>query len=926
MASGREGYKIQGERVKKFKALAALSIVGFAVWWFASAPAEELRISGPIKFPAEAMLLSNAVDRSEQFAANVKHIDNGLPNFDDIVFMDDGLTALATGTDGKIWQVKLDGFEAVPLIDVPLMPAGMHKAIGKNGAYFCASYYHGETYAEGERVGLYYYGAGDNTVTPIVLDVPDTAITSGVGLVYADDAEAPTLAAGSTGGRPLAFCNDLEISEDGERIYFSEPFSYGHASMGGGTIGEAVTLANNGRLWRHDLTSGETRLVAEGFNFIDGVLYDLHPGQSREQSVLVSQTASFKLTRFYLKGPKAGRAEIVIDGLPGMADGIDRDEQGNIWTGLIKMRSSASDWIHANPWIKPLLLRLPESMLPVTNATGVMAFSPDGATIKYFAHYDGPLTSSIASVLPGPDGLYIAAVGPGKQGLPVLPWPDGFTAHNNDNFELMETSVRDIQNAILAGDITCSAVVGAYLARIEAYDKSTGMNAITVLNPRALEKAAAIDAKIAAKEKLGPLFCAPMLVKDNFDTFDMVTSGGSIALKDDLPPDDAFMVQKIREAGAIIVAKTNMAEWAFSPRQTISSSFGITANAYALGHVPAGSSGGTASGVAANFAVAGLGSDTGNSIRGPSSHLALFGIRATFGLTSRDGVIPLVFDRDVAGPMARSVEDGALIFGVVAAYDPSDSTTDLGKEKHEADYTRYLDKDGLKGARIGVLRALAGEDGDPEILALFEKALDDMRAAGAVIIDNVEIPDFDKHRNANNFCRRFRYDMHDYLTSRGSGAPFTDVSKVLETGEYSPDAKGGLEFFSKFPLDVAPEKWETPCPDYQNHTGRQAFLSAVLLGMENASIDVMVYPSWTHPPALLERANEDYKGDNSQVVAPSTGMPAVSVPMGFSYGKFPAGLQILGRPYSEGQLIKFAYAYEQATNHRKPPEAFPALE
>lgn len=910
--------------MNKIKGFAALMVIGFVVWWLATSPADELRISGPIHFPSETLKLSEAAERSEEFATSLKHADNGLPNFDDIIFMDDGKTALATGTDGKIWSVKLGSGDAEPLVDAPLMPAGMHKAEGKNGAYFCSSYYHGETYPEDERVGLYYFNADSRAITPIVLDVPDTEITPDIGRVYADSADAPTLAAGATGGRPLAFCNDLEITADGERIYISEPFSYGHASMGGGTVGEAISLANNGRLWRHDLTTGETRLVAEGFNFIDGVLYDLHPGSAREQSVLVSQTASFKLTRFYLSGPKAGQSEIVIDGLPGMADGIDRDENGNIWTGLIKMRSDASDWIHANPWIKPLLLRLPEGMLPVTRATGMMAFSPDGSEIKYFARYDGPVTSSIASALPGPDGLYIAAVGPGQKGLPILPWPEGFGP--TGGFDLMEAGIKDIQKAILAGDTSCTAVVDRYLARIKAYDIASGMNAITVLNPRARDKARAIDAAVAAKAPLGSLFCAPLLVKDNFDTHDMVTSGGSIALKDDLPPDDAFMVRKIREAGAIIVAKTNMAEWAFSPRQSVSSSFGTTANAYALDRVPAGSSGGTASGVAANFAVAGLGSDTGNSIRGPSSHLALFGIRSTIGLTSRDGVIPLAFDRDIAGPMTRSVADGALIFSVVAAYDPADPYTELGRDKHEANYTHYLDKNGLQGARIGVLRALAGDDSDPEVMALFEKALDDLRAAGAIIVDNVEIPNFGEHRKANNFCRRFRFDMHAYLKSRGAGAPFTDVNTVLETGEYSPDAKGGLEFFSKYPLDVAPENWDTPCPEYADHEGRQAFLKDTLRGMEGVGVDALVYPSWTHPPATLERANEDYKGDNSQIVAPATGMPAVTVPMGFSYGKFPAGLQILGRPYSEGQLIKFAYAYEQATMHRRPPALFPALD
>ena len=213
--------------------------------------------------------------------------------------------------------------------------------------------------------------------------------------------------------------------------------------------------------------------------------------------------------------------------------------------------------------------------------------------------------------------------------LPVFLTLFGCESREPAPIALVEAKVADIQEAILSGRTTCRLVVEGYLARIEDYDKTTGLNAITVVNPNALTRADEIDQAVARGEELGPLFCAPILVKDNFDTHDLPTTGGSIALKDSIPPDDAFMVQKLREADAIVLAKTNMAEWAFSARQTVSSSYGTTSNAYALDRVPAGSSGGTASGVAASFGVAGLGSDTGNSIRGPSSHLALFGIRST---------------------------------------------------------------------------------------------------------------------------------------------------------------------------------------------------------------------------------------------------------------------------------------------------------
>jgi Asp-tRNA(Asn)/Glu-tRNA(Gln) amidotransferase A subunit family amidase len=491
--------------------------------------------------------------------------------------------------------------------------------------------------------------------------------------------------------------------------------------------------------------------------------------------------------------------------------------------------------------------------------------------------------------------------------------------------DVVEATISGIQEAVLSGKTTCRMVVEAYLDRIEAYDDTT-VNAITVLNPNALARADEIDAAVKAGDQLGSLFCVPMLVKDNFDTHDMLTTGGSIALIENYPPDDAFMVRRIREEGAIIIAKTNMAEWAFSPRETVSSSFDTTRNAYALDRVPAGSSGGTASGVAASFGLIGLGSDTGNSIRGPSSHLALVGIRSTIGLTSRDGVIPLSFDRDIAGPMGRTVEDVARVFNVVAGYDPADPYTEEGRNRKESDYKAFLDPTGLQGARIGVLRALVDpEVTDTAIARIFEGALADLSRLGAEIVDPFEFDLAAQLDRPGLFCQRFRYDMHEYLRSLGDAAPMTDVLEVLETGQFAPYAERSLRSYSDTPLDVHPSQWEPPCPDYLQHEGRQAYLADLVAAMDEAGLDAIVYPSWTSPPAHIDRAREEYKGDNSQRVAPATGMPAITVPMGFSYGSLPAGLQILGRPYAEGLLFKFAYAYEQGTHHRRPPEGFPAL-
>jgi len=494
-------------------------------------------------------------------------------------------------------------------------------------------------------------------------------------------------------------------------------------------------------------------------------------------------------------------------------------------------------------------------------------------------------------------------------------------------FGVVEATISDIHAALENGSTTCVAIVSSYLARIAAYDHSMNVGAITETNPAAVARAREIDEALAAGESLGPLYCAPILVKDNFDTHDLPTTGGSAALAGSIPPDDAFMVRKLRQADAVVIAKTNMAEWAFSPRQTVSSSYGVTANVYALDRVPAGSSGGTASGVAASFGVAGLGSDTGNSIRGPSSHLALFGIRSTIGLTSRDGVIPLAFDRDIAGPMTRTVEDGARVFDVVAGYDPNDPYTELGRGKREEDYTSFLREGALSSARIGVLRALVDtEDADPEVTSVFEQAVDDLRAAGAEIVDPVHVDNFEQHLEASNGCQRFRYDMFVYLKSLGDGAPITDVMEAYESGQYSDYVESRLARHQERPKDVAPPQWDPPCPEYADHPGRQAYLADVVATMDRDSVDVLIYPTWTNPPAPLDKASEEYRGDNSQRVAPATGMPAITVPMGYSYGNLPAGLQMLGRPYSEGRLIELAYDYESHTEHRRAPEGFPELE
>jgi Asp-tRNA(Asn)/Glu-tRNA(Gln) amidotransferase A subunit family amidase len=324
--------------------------------------------------------------------------------------------------------------------------------------------------------------------------------------------------------------------------------------------------------------------------------------------------------------------------------------------------------------------------------------------------------------------------------------------------------------------------------------------------------------------------------------------------------------------------------------------------------------------VAAGFAVAGLGSDTGNSIRGPASHLALFGIRSTLGLTSRDGIIPLAFDRDVGGPLTRSVADGARLFTVLAGYDPADPLTQPARLLEPVNYSQALRADGLEGLRLGVLEALVTTaDADPRVTALFHQAVSDLAAAGAQIVEPVVIPTLAGHMAADYFCPRFRYDMFVYLRSFGERAPFLDVMSVRESGAYSEYVADELEYFAAYPLETPPEQWEPPCPTYPDHPGRSRFLADVVARMDELDLDLLIYPTWTNPPAAIDRAEEHYRGDNSQLIAPATGLPAATVPMGFVDDRWPAGLQLLARPYAESVIFQAAYAYEQATQHRRSP-------
>jgi amidase len=480
-----------------------------------------------------------------------------------------------------------------------------------------------------------------------------------------------------------------------------------------------------------------------------------------------------------------------------------------------------------------------------------------------------------------------------------------------------EATIAQVHAAFKAKTLTCRQLVQSYLDRIDAVDKKgPAYNAIILTNPKALEVADSLDRRFAREGLTGPLHCVPMIVKDNFETNDLQTTAGSLALRGWIPKQDATMVAKIRAAGAIVLAKSNMAEWAFTPFETVSSILpGYTKNPYALDRVTAGSSGGTAAAVAAGEGLVGLGTDTGNSIRGPSAHNALVGIRSTMGLTSRAGVVPLSAAADVAGPMARTVADAVEVFNVVVGSDGADSVTASADAKRETDYRKFLVPNGLRGARIGILRqAYETASTDSEVVVVFNRALDDLRKAGATVVE-ARIDSLQQVTRGGGGCSRFKYDLETYFATRGEGAPVKTVDAIVRSRRFHPSVEVRLTNAQR---DSSPPPSEQP--GCRNREAMQERLRvAVTTLMDTLKLDALVYPTWSNPPRLIGDLNTP-AGDNSQLFSPTTGFPAITVPMGYTRSNtLPAGMTFFGRAWSEGRLITLVYGYEQATRHRRPP-------
>lgn len=497
------------------------------------------------------------------------------------------------------------------------------------------------------------------------------------------------------------------------------------------------------------------------------------------------------------------------------------------------------------------------------------------------------------------------------------------SAQSPPAFRVEEATIADIHNALKSGRLTCRSLVEHYLRRIETFDKNgPSINAIVLTNPDALKQADALDAR-AKSGFAGPLHCIPMIVKDNFETIGLQSANGSLALAGFVSAKDAFQVRRIKDAGAIVLAKSNMAEWAFTPYETLSSILpGYTKNPYALDRVTAGSSGGTAAAVAASFGAVGLGSDTGNSIRGPSSHQALAGIRSTMGLTSRAGVMPLNLLADIAGPMARTVTDAVTVFQVIVGEDPDDPVTAAARGRKPENYSASLVPDGLRGARIGVLRqAFERDTTDAEIVEVFMKAVEDLRRAGATIVDPARIEGLENIRRAPGVgpCMGFKYDINRYLASHGDKVPVKSLAEIVKSGRFHPTVQRRLEQANEG-VENGPDT--LACKAEMEY--REQVRAAVLKLMDAQKLDAMVYPTWSNPPRLIGDLNTPH-GDNSQFFSPTTGFPSIQVPMGYTRGILPAGITFFGRAWSEATLIRLAYSYEQATRHRVAPSSTPPL-
>ena len=493
---------------------------------------------------------------------------------------------------------------------------------------------------------------------------------------------------------------------------------------------------------------------------------------------------------------------------------------------------------------------------------------------------------------------------------------------------LSSATIEDLNEAFDAGTLTSERLVEMYLARIAAYDQAgPALNAVLALNAVAIETARALDTERREQGPRSPLHGIPVVLKDNVDTSDMPTTAGSLLLAGSMPPDDAFIVQRLREAGAIILAKANMSE--FASGVTMSSVGGMIRNPHDLARTPSGSSGGTGAAIAASFAQLGIGTDTGGSVRGPSTSNGIVGLKPTHGLMSRDGIVPLALSFDMAGPMARSVYDVAAMLSVMAGVDPADDATTKSTGHLESDYTRFLNVDALQGARIGIATQFLGRDS--EVDWIIGASLDAMRRAGATVVE-IRFPQWLLDAKADWYTtirwREFGGQIREYLATLGPEYPKTLAEMIERSLQMSsPTAEGGTPNPTRWSLFQQEER-SGSLTDYEYLAMREhgmPMVRSLIDGLiASEELDAIVYPTSPTRPSPVNGGGGG-GGVSATNLANLSGFPDLIVPAGFTSNRLPVGISFLGSAFSEPRLLGLGYAFEQATKARRDPLNTPPL-
>jgi amidase len=495
------------------------------------------------------------------------------------------------------------------------------------------------------------------------------------------------------------------------------------------------------------------------------------------------------------------------------------------------------------------------------------------------------------------------------------------TTRKGSDFVIEEATIAGIHRAYRAGSLSARALVGAYLKRIKQLDQAgPRLNSVVTTNAKALAQAAALDEAQARTGRLqGGLHGIPVLLKDNIDTCELPTSYGNIAFAAHRPARDASVVARLREAGAIVLGKTTLPDfatswWAYSSRS------GETRNPYDLARDPGGSSAGTGAAIAANLASVGLGTDCGGSVRVPASHCNLVGIRSTPGVVSRAGSSPLVAWQDTVGPMARTVRDAVTVFDAIAGYDPQDSlSVNYAIARAPRRYTEELDRDGLKGARLGLVTNALGADGDVHaapVNALVRAAVQSMTACGARV-EEVQIADLALHlRDTSMYVNCSRHDLDAFLAAQRD-APMRSLRQLYEARRYHPM----LDLFEA--CLAGPELPEYDPQYFRRLAAREAFQRQIVNLMAAQRLDALVFPDvQIVPPTRAQldaRVWTTLTYPTNTLIASQAWLPAITVPAGFAGERLPVGLELMGKPYDEATLFRLAYAFEQATRHRRAP-------